>query len=299
MRLSRRIQFVAACAIAAACERAKAPIPVDSAAVKPAGALDSVAATQARSWDPSAGPLLLVAAPDAPDHALVVVPDSASADATIAALPRPASVTLLSRSGTVQTAELPAVSALPSACLAATLSAAPPPRPWNVGFVGGVVSPLATDSLEALPRADSASLVFWMNRLASALPNDSAGRFTGLPFVVRALWRVNVPAGPQLVVGALDRQLNQEATPLQERTFLVAERSVGDSSYATVYTERTYGLEETIQNQDVLAAVLLGSGKSPAIIVARDFGDATAYSLIERGDDGRWRQRWISARRHC
>jgi hypothetical protein len=101
------------------------------------------------------------------------------------------------------------------------------------------------------------------------------------------------------VVGTLERQLNQQATPLQERTFIVAERSASDSTFATVYSERVYGPEETIQNQDLLAATLLGPGKNPALVVSRDFGDAIAYALIERGDDGRWRQRWVSGRRRC
>lgn len=280
-----------------ACDRAKSPPPVDSATVKPAGVADSAIATRVNNWDQSAGPLLLVVA-DSPNRAFVVAPDSASASTTLANLPHPASVTLLSRSGTVQNAELPTV-ADSGVCTTATLNAAPPPRAWNVGFAGGVVSPIPVDSLESISHTDSVSLVVWLNRLASALPNDSAGRFTGLPFVVGAIWRINVPGGPQVVVANLDRRINQEASPLQERTFLVAERAPSDSALATVYSERVYGAEETIQNQDILAASLLGANKNLGLIVSRDFGDAIAYALIERDDAGRWRQRWVSARRHC
>jgi hypothetical protein len=131
------------------------------------------------------------------------------------------------------------------------------------------------------------------------LPNDPAGRFAGLPFVVRALWRFNVAGGPQVVVANLSRQINQEATPLEERTFLIAERKGTDSTLTTAYSERSYGAEETIQNRDVLAAALVGASRNPALIIGRDYGDATAYGLIERGDDGKWRARWSSARRRC
>lgn len=296
MQFRRSLSF-ATLVFIAACERTKTPPPVDSSVVKPAGAADSATVTRVNNWDQGAGPLLLVAT-DAPARALVVTPDSAASTATLAGLPHPASITLLSRSGTVQNAELPAV-ADSGVCTTATLNAAPPPRAWNVGFVGGVVSPVPMDTLEALSHPDSASFTVWMNRLASALPNDSAGRFAGLPFVSRAIWRANVVGGPTVVAANLERRINQEASPMQERTFIVAERSAGDSTFTTVYSERSYGAEETIQNQDILAAVALGSNRNLALIVSRDFGDSLAYGLIERDDAGRWRQRWVSARRHC
>lgn len=297
MKLFRCRLVLGSLLLAGACERARAPLPVDSSVVKPAGNQDSVATAEARNWNPSAGPLLLIAT-ESPSRAFVVTPDSATTAAALAAIPHPASVTLFGRGGTVQTAELPSVSDT-SVCTVADLSAAPPPRPWNVGFIGGVVAPLPMDSVEALSRADSSSLVVWMNRLASALPNDSAGRFTGLPFVVRGIWRFAIPNGPQVVVANLERQINQEATPLQERTLVIAERSASDSSLTSAYSERSYGAEETVQSREVLAAALLGASRNPALIIARDFGDATAYGLIERGDDGKWRARWSSARRHC
>jgi hypothetical protein len=95
------------------------------------------------------------------------------------------------------------------------------------------------------------------------------------------------------------RQINQEATPLQERTFLVAERSQADSTLATVYSERSYGDEETVESREILAAILLGGSRNAALVLSHDFGNATAYALIERGDDGRWRARWKSPRRRC
>jgi hypothetical protein len=297
MRLLRRIGFIVTLSVALACERAKAPPPADSATIKPAGTSDSTAVTRASNWNTSAGPVLLVAG-ETPANAFVVVPDSTATDATLAALPHPADATLFSRSGTVQTAELPDAPEN-GVCPSTTLTGAPPPRAWNVGFIGGVVSPLAVDSTESIPPADSAALVVWMNRLASALPNDAAGRFSGLPFVVRNLWRFTLPGGAPVVLAGLTRQINQEATPLQENTFLIAEPSPSDSSYSTVYSERSYGAEETIQNIDVLASALLGPARTPTIVVLRDFGDVNSFSLIERTNDGHWRARWTSGRRHC
>ena len=298
MKLFRRTRFLFVTLAVGGCERAKAPPGSTDSAVRAQGAAaESVAkAVSAPTWDAGAGPVLLVAA-DVPTRALVFGPDSLKPATVLTSIPRPASVTLFGRNGSVQSAEIPQV--LDSgACLTANLNAAPPPRAWNVGFVGGVVAPIPMDSTESLSHADSVSFTTAAIRLASALPNDSAGRFSGLPFVVRALWRFAAPQGPQFVGATLMRQINQEATPLQERTLLIAERSASDTTLKTVYSERSYGPEETIESREIVAAVQF-SGRTLAIVVSRDFGDSMAYTLIERADDGRWHVRWTSPRRHC
>jgi len=241
-------------------------------------------------------PVLLVAG-ETSTRALVVLP-ARNEQATLANLPRPASATLFSRAGVVQTADLPTI-ADSGGCAVGSLSAAPPPRPWSVGFIGGVVAPLPVDSIGSLSSADSTRYATWLNRLASALPNDSSGRFSGLPFVVRSISRFAIPDGPQVIVGTLSRQLNQEATPLQERTFVVAEQKRGDSTIASAYGERSYGDEETIESRELLAALLIGEARTPAIVISRDFGNDVAYALFERVGEVKWRNQWSSARRHC
>lgn len=282
----------------AACERAKTPPPAQSTVTRPPVGAESTVAPRVRTWDSSAGPVLLIGG-ESPTEAIVVPPDSAEEAATIAAVPNPASVTLFGRDGSVQSAELQHGGG--DLCRPWPLNAAPPPRPWNVGFVGGVVSPLPLDSLESLGRADSAKLVTTAIRLASAIPNDSAGRFSGLPFTVRALWRLTIPGKGQSFIATLVRQINQEATPLQERTFLIAERdpTSGDSAFVNAFSERSYGNEESIETREVLSAIQLGSTQRPAVVISRDFGDAISYGLIERERAGGWRPRWMSQRRHC
>jgi hypothetical protein len=196
----------------------------------------------------------------------------------------------------VQVAELQAVA--DSVCAPAQLDAAPPPKPWSVGFLGGVVAPIAMDSVTGMTSADSAAAVALAARLASALPNDSSGRFSGLPFTVRDLWRFNVP-GREVVVATIGRQINQEASPLAERTLLIAERDSAGGDYSTVYWERSQGNEETVEGRDVLAAAMLGANRTPTLVITRDYGDATAFSFIQREANGRWRPKWTSARRHC
>ncbi|HEX4684378.1 MAG TPA: hypothetical protein VH277_16790 [Gemmatimonadaceae bacterium] len=298
MKDFRRSLVVAVLAVAAiGCERSKKPVPVDSGAATPANAADSSVVARARTWNSDIGPVLLIAG-DSADKAVVLFPGDSSTRANTARIPRPASVTLLGRSGTVQTGEVPTISDSGS-CTVATVGGAPPPHAWNVGFIGGVVAPIPVDSTEAFTHADSVTAVTWMNRLASPLPNDPAGRFAGLPFVVRGLWRFKLAGGTEVVAANLARQINQEATPLQEHTFLIAEHPANDTTLATAYFERSYGDEETIETHDVLAAVTLGASRQPALIVARDFGDENAFRIIERVGSGRWRAGWSSPRRHC
>jgi hypothetical protein len=281
---------------ALACRREKPSASADSVVVRPFTASDTSLPRAPSTWDPGAGALLLVAT-DSPTKALVVLPTE-SDTTPIATLPHPASVTLFGRGGSVQTADLPSVRDS-LGCLIAPLTAAPPPHAWSIGFVGGVVTPLAVDSAASIDHADSATFVVWLNRLASTLPNDPAGRFAGLPFVVQSLWRFSVADGPIVVVGSLVRQINQEATPLQERTLVVGERRGSDTAFTMGYAERSYGQEETIESRELLAAFLVGDSRTPAIVLSRDFGDDNAYSIVERGADGRWRNRWTSRRRHC
>jgi len=299
MKRFRRITLaVIACAAVAAlaCRREKSVAAADSAATPPITGSDSTLTRPPSTWDPGAGGLLLVAT-DSPTKALVVLPTE-SDTTPIATIPHPASDTLFGRGGNVQTAELASVRDS-LGCLVAPLTAAPPPHAWSVGFVGGVVTPLAVDSAASIDHTDSAVFVASLNRLASSLPNDPAGRFTGLPFVVQSLWRFSVPDGPTVVVGSVVRQINQEATPLQERTLVVGERRANDTLFTMGYAERSYGREETVESRELLAAFLVGDSRTPAIVLSRDFGDDNAYSLVERGADGRWRNRWTSRRRHC
>ena len=124
MKLFRRSHLLLSALIVGACERAKTPPSKDSATIAQPAATDSAnAAAAAPSWDPGAGPVLLVTT-DAPTKAFVLLPDSANTAAGLAAMPRPASVTLFGRNGTVQSAELPDVTDS-GACVTAALSAAP------------------------------------------------------------------------------------------------------------------------------------------------------------------------------
>jgi hypothetical protein len=176
-----------------------------------------------------------------------------------------------------------------------------PLSPWRAAFLAGHARALPLDSTIERAGPDSARLAADVARLSSALPQEDASPFRGLPFVVRDMRRFALD-GTQVLVADVVRRVNQEAQQQMEHTLLVAERPAGrpGASWTTAYHERTTGPEETLEMSEVLAAVLLGQAQRPTLVVGRDYGDGgMAYSLVERTGPARWRLRWSSAYSGC
>ncbi len=283
-------------AVAVGCERATRTPAVDTTHAASRPDTTTRAPVPQSAWDRRRfGSVLLVAADD-PTTALAVFPDS-GADSSLAGQ----SATLVSRGGESEDARVQArAESHGEACggyPAWRVSTSGEVAPWAFGLVGAQVRPIKLDSLAGLAHADSAQLTAQATRLASMLPTGGGeDRFEGLPFSVRALWRFPVPKGEAMVSGLM-RQVNQEAQPLEERTMIVAERDSGASEWRTAYYERSRGADETVEARDVVAAAYVG-GSGPLLVVARDYSDAAAYSLIERTGNG-WRLVWTSPRVRC
>lgn len=294
---SRRTRaFIAFLAMLAACERTGRPSGTDTSrtVVRP----DTSAPTPVRSsaWDRSRFGSVLLVQGDDPTTALEVAPDSgATPDLT------GASATLLRRNGSTAGGTLADRAEVHGEACAGypgwRVSGDGAGVPWAVGLVGATVRSIALDSLDGMPRADSARLTAEVTRLASLLPSDGGDQYQGLPFAVRTLWRFPL-AGAEVIVAGLVRQVNQEAQPLEERTMLIAERDSASSDWHTSYYERSRGNEETVEARDVLAAAYLGAIHEPLLVIGRDYGDSAAYSLLER-TAGQWRLLWTSPRVRC
>lgn len=298
--VSRRIVVLVGALTAAGlgCER-KSPAPTTTSVAPGANVTPSSASPAATlAWDDKTlGPALMVPA-DAAEEALAIYPDSASAPAALA-MAHSRSVTLIGHSGaTVSVSLVPPLDT--ATCSIWRIASGATSAPWTVGFFSSDVHPVALDSLGGRPAVDSEHVIVNLRRLASALPNDSAGRFAGLPFTVRNAWRAQLPS-VEVVVATLMRQINQEATPLQERTLMILERARDSSqaSWTAVYHEQSRGAEETIETFDAAAIVLIGPSAVPTLIVGRDYGNANAYSLIQRQPNGSWKVRWTSRPFHC
>ena len=270
----------------------------DSAGVTPA--------PSAGSWSELAGPVLVVPAGSA-ERATVVLPaftDSTLTDTTtfdVAPL-RGTRLDLLGRGGLVRAGvdlEPSAELDRPAGCTGwplARLTSEGVPQ-WTVAFAAGRVRPVPLDSLEGLTGADSARLAAEITRAVSALPvGDSA--FAGRPFLVRAAYRFAVAPGVEGVAADVMRVVNQEANPRAEHLLVVLEREAG-GKWRPAYVERASGHEETLEVSEVLAAAVIGDAAWPTIVLARDYGDGTAYALLERTGTRQWRVRWSSAYAGC
>ncbi len=172
---------------------------------------------------------------------------------------------------------------------------------WSVGFATDRVRGIALDSVAMLSPRDSMMLVAEASRLASSVTTPTGPSFQGLRFTTEDVRRFEAVPGVHALVAHLVRRVNQEASPLEEQTLLIAERDSGVTAgpYTLAYAERTSGREEDVVTPEVLAGVRIGSGMQPSLVVARDGNDGIAYALLERTGPHRWRVRWTSGITSC
>jgi len=266
-----------------ACTRGDAPRARDSVAANVPR--DTARATGAASdWDTQLGALLLVPS-DSDNSAVVLFPSQTDDEVS------PGSrVTLMSASGDTGRAVVTRTDSLECGDAPMVRLNGAPTGAWTVGTIGRSAPVVRMDSIESLAPSDSARLAADIARLASALPMPDSSRFGGLPFAVVSARRFEVD-GRQFVAAHLARRVNQEAQPLEERTFVVAERPSGSTErYVVAYHLRSQGNEDTAEHFDAIAA--LHGRQSLFVLIARDQLSGTKYELLERGADGAWRVRW-------
>jgi hypothetical protein len=255
--------------------------------------VDSATRANAVQWFDGVEPLLLVPA-HSNDRALVVLADSMAPDLEDGTLSEAG--TLVRLDGSTERTKI-SVSSASEGCVDASLQPAPSAG-WGVGFVGGAPRSLHVDSLRAISRGDSLALAPVLFRLASSVPNAPGGRFKGLPFSLVDLWRFKADDGSVIIVGTTKRQINQEDSPLEERTLIIAE-SDSSGTFALAHSARSTGAEETVEGSELLAVVAFGSRAGVELAFAHDFGQEGSYSIMERQGRGKWRLRWVSGRLSC
>lgn len=287
MRL-RRLYSLAALAAAASCNSRDA----GSGNPRSRPTTDSLPPAAPVTWFDDVEPMIL-APSHSNDRALVVAADSLAPDLEDGALRPPG--TLVRLDGTTIPVQV-SISSSSEGCVDAAIQPAPS-TVWGVGFVGRAPAALPVDSLRAISRSDSAALTPIVFRLASAIPNAPGGRFAGLPFSLVDLWRLRGPDGAAVIVATTKRQINQEDSPLEERTLIVAEADAS-GAFAAMHASRSSGPEETVEGSDLLAAVSFGQGQIQ-LVFSHDYGDETSYAIVERVAPANWKLRWVSRRFSC
>ena len=306
-RYRRTSALLTASVLFVACKRDAPVVRVDSVAPPAAVAVDSVSpAPRTNGWNASAGPVLLVSGPS-PDEAIVFLAASA-ADTTPSidtGTVDQGAVTLLGRDGARATAtlELPAGNDN-AACRVWPLRnvrTSGKAGAWSVGFVSANVASVPLDSVEGLSARDSMVLAAEASRLASAVTANTAPTFQGLRFTAHDIRRFEAAPGVQALAAQLSRRVNQEADPQEEQTLLIAERDSGATSgpYQLAYAERSFGKEDEVRTSEVAAAVRIGAGGPPTLVVAHEGDDGLAYAFVERSGNRQWKVRWTSALAKC
>ncbi len=275
-----------------ACDKPARDSGPDGSAPTGRRAADAGASAGVAGWPTALGPPLLVVVGDS--GAPVIVSEAPSPTLAVGS-----HVTFFTRTGTVQRATVRAT-ATGAACTALAVDGLSAPlSAFAVGVAADSAIVIPADSLESLG-ADSAAIVRQVTSLASVVPSDTGDRFRGLPFVLLAVWRFTPPSGTSTVVATFRRRVPLEASPLEERTLVVAERDSTTGELVTVYAERVHGTEESVDAIELLAAIAISG--TPTIVLARDYGDGLAYSLVDRLEEARparWGLRWTSPRIRC
>lgn len=275
----------------------------------PRDTTDVVPRAAPSTWVQEAGHVLVVPA-GAPARGSIIFPeftDSTLTDTTTfdVSRVRGTQVDLLSRAGLLRSGvTVDAVPELerPEGCTgwpaARLTSGEGAGTAWTVAFVAGRVRAIALDSIDGMTSADSARLAAEVARVVSALPDTGDSTFAGRPFLVRRAFRFPIAEGTDGFVADVMRTVNQEANPRAEHLLVVAEREAG-GRWRAAYVERAAGHEETLEVSEVLAAATVGGAQWPTLVLARDYGDGTAYALLERQGPRQWRVRWSSAYAGC
>jgi hypothetical protein len=257
--------------------------------VEPDSINDTIAAPtivdRPADWATELGPVLVV--PSDSEQTGVVLFPATPTPQLIASAP----LTLLSPAGDVTRANASLVVSDSQVCGEAPTMriTGDVPSPWSVGFRSGSALPLRMDSIEALASSDSSRLAADVARLASTVSTLRESRFSGLPFVVLSARRFDV-TGTRTVVAQLIRRLPQEASPLEEHTFVIGERpSTSAGPYALTYHQRSEGTEETVDHYEVLTAAR--AAETTFLVISREQDARTVYEILERVRTG-WRPRW-------
>jgi hypothetical protein len=303
-----RVPLLAAAGIIllGACERAGDMPRTDSAAPAPSTATLPEPAAGSSGWDARAGSLLLLPGATATD-AVVIDPETrgviTSAQLLDSAALAGRHVVLLDASGRRIAARIGAPATRPDdeECHVpwplVRLEADTLIGHWQAGFVGGDAQAIATDSLPGMASADSSAVVAAAARLASALPVAEEAYFRGLPFAVRSVQRFAPKPGVQALAVALVRRVNQEDSPLEERTFMIAERE-GDGPWRVAYQERSTGTEDEVESAESIAPISLGPDRT-LLLAVHELSDGLSYRLLERTGAARWHVMWTSAVGKC
>ena len=176
-----------------------------------------------------------------------------------------------------------------------------PSPTWSLGLAPNTATPIPVDAIGDIAPRDSAALIVRINRLVSAIPEDSAVTvFHGLPIVVRDAWRLALPDSTPIVVAIAVRSLNTESNPRGQLFTVIAEPnpSGGPGAWRTAWNRSEAGPEERIEGTDLLAAIVLRSGRV-MLVLQRESDSGQLLDFVERIGPGAWHLRWSTATLSC
>ena len=267
----------------------------------------SAAPVNVTNWDPDAGSVMVMSLAEGESVGIVLpqATDSTFPSSESAPVSSDLTVDLFGRTGKVasnviMTPVSRTASAAADECQSWPIARTGTPQPgWRVGFPAGRVTPVPLDSIAGMSSADSAALATSIVQAVSSLSLGADSDFRGLPFRVRSAYtfRTDSIAG---VIADVVRSVPEEANPRLEHLFVISERPVNSTaSYKVGFFTRTAGAEEETEITELLAVVLIGPARRPAIVVNVGYAEGGKLGILQRTAPGQWRFRWRSAYTGC
>jgi hypothetical protein len=293
-----RTVLLAGVLVTAACERTKAPVPgtaLSSATASSPSAVAAIATTQ--PWDDELGAMFATPSLDGGTPVLFARDTASDADLDVELFNHDdhTSRATLRPGTTIRSCAWRRNASLTLSDEHATANS------WSLALSPGVATPFGIDGVgELLPR-DSAAMVARINRLVSAIPEDSVSTpFRGLPIVVRDAWRFQLADNTTVAVAIAMRSLNVESNPRVQAITLIAEPDPSSSAgqWRTAFSERVAGPEDRVEGMDLLAAFQV-HGTRPALALVREGDAGLQVEIVERTAPGVWAVRWSSSALPC
>lgn len=304
MSLFRASIFLCLISVASACGR-------DEKIQRPSGSSTGVPALPAppsrfaaTGWPEDAGPVLVMPG-SSPQEVRIVLPDltdktlSDTSSFELDSLPN-AAVTLFSQAhpSVHATVAVGGSEEVVRGCKTwpAARLVSYPGNQWRFGLAENAARDLPLLGWGESLAPDSVHAAQEVVRIASRGTTDSV--FSGIPFAVRFIYRLELGNSRAVVAGVV-RRINTEANVREQHVLVIAEKPGSSSRYAAAFRETYAGGEDEVRVPELLGAVLLGENRRASVLVSLEHSEGMRLLLIERQRAGSWSLRWRSAYTGC
>jgi hypothetical protein len=169
---------------------------------------------------------------------------------------------------------------------------------WQIGFERDSVTAIPMDSLAGMNATDSTALTNAIHSVLRDVPALSDSTLRGIPFAILRAYRLH-GGGRSIVAAELVRESRSEASPHEQRLFVVGERAADEQAHMMVYSQDVTGPADSTPVTDLLAAVVPHASSKPILAIGIEGRNGTRLHLLQRTGRREWSRVWASVVSFC